>query len=89
MNDLNLTVEVDGKIYRQTITDLNDKALNIEFDHELRGWQCLVKNGSKDLWEVSINGVNQYEMPGAPTNERALEEIHKSKTFPNYSDFKQ
>ena len=66
------------------------EGLAIEFELEHRGWQCKVMMGDSESgqWEVSINGVHQSEMEKAPQNERVLEEIHKSETFPNYSDIK-
>ena len=59
-----------------------------QFTYEKRGWEIKL-NFDDEKWVMSINDKNIQDLPEAPKNERVLEEVHKSQTLPNYSDYKQ
>ena len=59
------------------------------FKYEPRDWIIKLKGGEGDQWVMYIDGTDITALPEAPKNERALEEIHKSETLPNYTESKQ
>ena len=66
--------------------DLNAKKNRFTLTHEPRNWAIKLK--VEDAWRMKINGDDITGLPEAPKNTRAIEEIHKSETLPNYSETK-
>ena len=67
--------------------EMDDEKNNFTFTHEPRNW--VIKLVLDEQWTMLINDTKISDLPEAPKNERAIEEIHKSETLPNYTDTKK